>query len=280
MVTNEEGASTGRLFYCRNEGFEIVNALKYIFFLVLLMSGHGLWAALPGSCALEEADGTGRVRYVYDGDTVLLEDGRRVRLIGINTPEIGRDGEPSQPLAEAARDALTEMLGRSRRVILRYGKERRDRYGRILAHLYVDSAININALLVEQGYAAAIAVPPNLDLVDCYGTVEAAVRRAGRGIWSTDYFRPVPARRLGRDARGFRLVTGVVRAQSHSRRSIWLSMDGRVALRIARKDLAYFGGEDLSRYVGRKVLVRGWVHPGRDGPVMQVRHPFSLQLLD
>ncbi len=219
----------------------------------------------------------GQVRHVYDGDTVLLEDGRKVRLIGVNTPEIGRDGRPSQPLAEAARDALVTLLGRERRVILRYGEERRDRHGRVLAHLFLDKSSNINALLVEQGYAAAIAVPPNLDYLDCYGGAEARARSAGLGIWSTLPFTPIPARRVDRDVRGFRLVTGVVRGHGESRRSIWLRLDGPLSLRIAKKDLMYFRDQDLARLVGKKVRARGWIHPGSKGPVMQVRHPFSLR---
>ena len=74
------------------------------------------------------------VRYVSDGDTVVLTDQRRVRLIGINTPELGHKGNPNQPLAIRARDQLRALLfTENNRVKLRLGKEKQDRHGRWLA---------------------------------------------------------------------------------------------------------------------------------------------------
>ncbi len=254
--------------------------MKYFYFLVFLLVWQDAWPAPDDICAPGNTHDRGQVRHVYDGDTVLLEDGRRLRLIGINAPEIGRDGKPSQPGAEHARGALVRILGRNRQVSLRFGKERNDRYGRILAHLYLENGRNINALLVEQGFAAAIAVPPNLDLLPCYARAEAMARKKGRGIWSTDYFKPVPARRLNKGVKGFRLLKGTVRKISPSRRSIWLELEGKAALRIARKDLSYFESDEIARYTGRTILARGWIYHGREGPVMQIRHPFSLQLAE
>jgi len=180
----------------------------------------------------------------------------------------------------------------------------------VLAHLYLEDGVNINALLVEQGHAAAIAFPPNLGLLKCYGHAEQIARQNQRGIWSTDFFRPIPTTRLATDSKGFRLLTGEVRKISHTPgqgtgtpgqgtgtpghthsgapvppvctggcRSIWITLDGEFALRVAKKDLEYFESVNFDQYVGRKIIARGWVYPYRGKPVMQIRHPFSLQLI-
>ena len=75
---------------------------------------------------------------MYDGDTVRLKDNRRVRLLGINAPELRRKNHPGEALAIEARNALRALVEQhSYRAGLRFGSERDDRYGRTLAHLYV-----------------------------------------------------------------------------------------------------------------------------------------------
>lgn len=241
-----------------------------------------LWAggtAARADCPADRIDEYVRVRHVHDGDTVELSDGRRLRFIGINTPELARDGRPAEPLAKAARDALRGLLKTGGRLGLRYDRERRDRYGRLLAHVYLDPAHSVTARLLADGYGAVVAVPPNLWNLACYRREEAAARRAGRGLWGLAYYRPLSARRLPRHAQGFRLVTGRVSRVGESRHSLWLNLEGGMALRIARKDLIYFRGFDAARWQGRRVEARGWLRLYRGRPVMQIRHPFMLRAL-
>ena len=87
----------------------------------------------PAPAALARVD----VQRVVDGDTVRLEDGRSVRMIGLNAPEIGKKGRPDEPFAVAARLRLQTLVDASEgRVGLVPGRERKDHYGRTLAHLY------------------------------------------------------------------------------------------------------------------------------------------------
>ena len=244
----------------------------------LLFLATGAWASAV-DCGSGRIDAYAQVRRVHDGDTVELADGRRVRLIGLNTPELGRDGKAPEPLAVAARDALRRLLADQRRVALRYGRDRRDRYGRTLAHLFLDDRRNINAWLIRRGYAAVVAVPPNLWGQSCYQRSEVEARRRGLGIWGLDYYRPLPAAAL-RGITGFRLIEGRVSRVARSRRSIWLNLEGGAALRIARKDLRYFPADFHPRsYEGRRIEARGWIHPYRGRPTLQVRHPYALRLL-
>lgn len=220
------------------------------------------------------------VRYVNDGDTVTLEDGRRVRLIGVNAPEISRDGSPSEPYARASRRALSELLGSAGdRVRGRYGNERRDRYGRTLAHLYLPDGNNLAALMLGRGMSTAVVVPPNDRNSECYFQVESTARERGTGIWSHPRYRPVDSRRLSRSADGFRVVTGRVERVGAGRTAIWLNLPGNFALKIDRDDLGSFAGLDPLALEGREVVARGWIYR-RDGQLrVTIRHPANLEVL-
>ncbi len=116
-----------------------------------------------------------RIRHVIDGDTVVLEDGRRVRYIGINTPERG------QPyFAEAT--AYNRRLTEGRRVKLEEDDVREDGYKRLLAYVYVDGGM-VNAQLIEAGLAHLLVIPPNLKHYDRLLELERRARAAQRGIW-------------------------------------------------------------------------------------------------
>ncbi|HEY9148940.1 MAG TPA: thermonuclease family protein, partial [Gammaproteobacteria bacterium] len=138
-----------------------------------------LWALLPGAhaaaCTLDRGGESVAVDYVYDGDTLRLEDGRKVRFIGINTPEIKRDGSPSEPFSRAARKRVVALTGGDA-MVLRLDQERHDRYGRLLAHPYLADGRSLSKLLLQEGLAAAVVVPPNLWHSDCYLQQEQAAR--------------------------------------------------------------------------------------------------------
>ena len=221
------------------------------------------------------------VAHVYDGDTVRLSDGRRLRLIGINAPESGRGDQPSQPLAADAQAMLKSLLRRyNHRLTLRYSAQQHDRYGRLLAHAFLPNGSNPAVHLLQQGMATALAVPPNTRAADCYRDIEADARDAGRGIWSLPGYRTVDASQLTSHERGFRLVSGRVREIRHSRHSIWLQFDGPLAAHIARKDLANFPADYPEALLGRQIELRGWLKPDSRGLKVNIRHPAALTLPD
>jgi endonuclease YncB( thermonuclease family) len=216
---------------------------------------------------------------VYDGDTLALTDGRRVRLLGINTPEIGRDGEPPEPLAEDARELLAGLAAPGTDLRLRADVERLDRYGRLLAHVFAVSGDNLQARLLDAGLATTLVVPPNQWAADCYAAVEAGARSRRAGIWRLDAYRPIPAESLPDTARGFRLVTGRVQRIGESRANLWLNLSRHMAVRIPRDDLVYFGDLDPRRLAGRRLEVRGWIHERKGELRMTVRHPAALTVI-
>ncbi|MBI2969765.1 MAG: thermonuclease family protein, partial [Gammaproteobacteria bacterium] len=101
---------------------------------------------------------------MIDGDTVALAGGERVRLIGIDAPEVGRDGAASQAGAEDATAALVNLVQEEGGgfVGLVHGRERRDTHGRLLAHLFLRDGTNVQARLLAEGFAVPLIIPPNL----------------------------------------------------------------------------------------------------------------------
>lgn len=115
---------------------------------------------------------------VIDGDTIELSGGERVRYIGIDTPEM----RPVEPWAEAATEANRALVeGRVLRLVL--DVEERDRYGRLLAYVWVDDTF-VNAELVRRGLAQVSTYPPNVRYQDYFLKLQREARRAGRGLWA------------------------------------------------------------------------------------------------
>jgi len=233
-------------------------------------------AELADSCRPGPVDAHAVVAHVYDGDTVRLEDGRKVRLIGINTPEIFHDGRRAEAFAHEARVRLAALLGEANAIGLIQGQDSHDRYGRLLAHAFLPDGSNLAALLLRDGLGAAITVPPNTALAKCYMQNEQAAREQGKGVWSLAAWQGEPAADLAPGAEGFHIIRGTVRSVKSTRNSIWLNLDGPAALRIDKRDLQYFSDLDPDRLEGLTVTARGWMRPYRKRTVMRVRHGSML----
>lgn len=240
--------------------------------------------AASQACAPGTATTTVSITHVHDGDTVILADGRRVRLLGIDTPELARDNIPAQPYATEARDYLRKLLPPSSGVRLQFDQEQYDRHGRSLAHVFLPDGTNIQQQLLAAGLATALVIPPNLAHLECYRTAEEEARAAGTRIWSLAGYAPAEAGRLDPGARGFHIIRGEITRVGLSRKSIWLNLGAHIALRIDRKDLQYFDPDihwqQKETLVKRQVLARGWLHYNsrRNELFMRIRHPAALTI--
>jgi len=148
-----------------------------------------LISALTATCWFAaQADGrTVLVTRVIDGDTLDVSiSGRteRVRLLGIDAPELPHEGVPGEPFAREA-TAFVRRLARGQRVTLgpEPGHEDRDRYGRLLRYVTLPDGRCLNVLLVCEGYARLFA-RDRLARGDELRACEKAARAGGRGLWS------------------------------------------------------------------------------------------------
>ena len=222
------------------------------------------------------------VRHVLDGDSVILADQRQVRLIGINAPEFGKDGKPDEPLAAAARDRLRELVqGKNVRLMLE--EEQRDHYGRWLAHLQLPDGTRVEEVLLKEGLASAIAIPPNVGQVRRLFDAETATRAARRGIWGLAYSTPVAAESLASAHTGFRFVRGQITHVGRSRKYVYLDMGPRFALRIDHADWKHYFRDGkccgIQNWRGAQVEARGWISEQNGRLHLGIGHPAMLQRL-
>ncbi|UVE18255.1 thermonuclease family protein [Pseudomonas sp. LS44] len=237
-----------------------------------------LWSSSWAACPLPGELPSFAVQRVVDGDTLKLSDGRSVRLIGVNAPELAHHGRTTEPFAEAARRQLQALVdGNQQRVSLRVGEQPRDHYGRTLAHAYDARGRNFEAALLEAGLAYQVAVAPNVALVACLREAEAQGRQAERGIW-----RQAPLRSPQQlEQAGFALVQARVQRVERNHGGIWLEMDGPLVLHVAPKFLDRFDARALQALAGRRVEARGWViDRSRKGGVKPKQARWMLPLTD
>lgn len=119
---------------------------------------------------------------VIDGDTVILQSGKRVRLIGIDTPE------KREPLCKEATEYLKTLVHKQQ-VLLEYDREKKDRYGRLLANIYVRHGSKgeltfVNGQMVAQGFARVYPYPPNLKYWKELTRMQKKARQDRLGLWA------------------------------------------------------------------------------------------------
>jgi micrococcal nuclease len=127
-----------------------------------------------------------KVQRVSDGDTfVATVKGRRerIRVIGVDTPESVSPNQPDEPYGEEASDFAKHWLD-GETVRLAGDAEPRDRYGRMLAYVWLEDGTFWNALLVAEGYAQQLTIPPNVTYERLFRRLAAEARREDRGLWA------------------------------------------------------------------------------------------------
>jgi endonuclease YncB( thermonuclease family) len=222
---------------------------------------------------------------IYDGDTLRLQGGEKVRVLAINSPELATEKSAAQPLAVAARQAASAFFAGSDEVGLQVGVEHRDRYGRLLAHVYRRDGASLSAALLSQGLAWQVVVPPNDAHWQCLQALERRARGQRLGVWRVGVYPLRQADQLTAADAGFQRVQGVVSAVSRDRGGWWLQM-GELAIRLKQEDLANFEGIDPAQWQSRRLTLRGWLidrshssavkKRGFSALMLSLRHPAML----
>lgn len=151
-----------------------------------------------GGCKAHYDYGDILVTRAVDGDTLVLENRERVRLIGIDTPETHicnrlywqaqRSKADIQTIMTLGRKAseFTRNLVEGRCVRLEFDIERYDKYGRLLAYVYLRDGTFVNARIVKAGYASLLSIPPNVKYVDLFRALYQEARENNRGLWKEE----------------------------------------------------------------------------------------------
>lgn len=237
---------------------------------------------------------SGLVSEIVDGDTLVLESGLQVRLVGIQAPKLplGRAGFKTEPMAPEARVFL-EQLAAGKRVDLRYGERRRDRHGRALAHVTLAGPSGepghwLQWEMLHAGLARVYSFADNRLCIAELLAAERAARKAGRGIWALDSYQILTAQKPGQMVRlsgSYQIVEG--RIESASRRHKWVFVNfdrdwqRDFTIVIPARHWKWFqkAGYTLSGLKGRRIRVRGWLGLW-NGPMIEADHPEQIERLD
>ncbi len=141
----------------------------------------------PPSCVLSSAVQIRTIARVVDGDTLVLDNAERVRLIGVDTPETVHPRRPVEYFAEQA-SAFTKRMASGKTVLLEFDQANaavghKDKYGRTLAYVYLPDGVLLNRAIILQGYGHVYSRLPFRYLED-FRAAERDAREHGRGLWA------------------------------------------------------------------------------------------------
>lgn len=121
------------------------------------------------------------VTKVIDGDTIELEDGRIIRYIGVDAPELRTKEGTTEFFARQAYN-FNKKLVYLKKVRLEFDEERYDQHGRVLAYVFVKN-IFVNAELIKNGYARVLLKPPNLKYRELFLSLQEKAMKEHKGLW-------------------------------------------------------------------------------------------------
>ena len=165
-----------------------MRSLKFLLLVSLALSLFGPPIPLG-------AESTYIVSRVIDGDTIVLSNGEHVRLIGIDTPEsrdnpklrkdAERTGQDKQAIIAMGKraGAFTNKLVEGKQVRLEFDVQQRDKYGRLLAYVYLVDETFVNAEIVKAGYAQVMTIPPDVKYQELFLKLQKEARENKRGFW-------------------------------------------------------------------------------------------------
>ncbi len=126
------------------------------------------------------------VTKVIDGDTFEIEDGKRVRILGVDTPETKDPRKPVQCFGKEASNKNKELL-EGKRVILEKDITDKDKYNRLLRFVYLPledgSLLFVNDYLIREGYAMVLTIPPDVKFAEQFLKAQKQARMEKRGLW-------------------------------------------------------------------------------------------------
>jgi micrococcal nuclease len=250
-------------------------------------TGQALAASsLP--CGLRDA-GEATVVERVGTDTLLLEDGRAVRLIGALPPRVAPDWSDRLNTDERLSNAL-DTLAIGKRVRLGIGGRERDRYGRLLAHVFIEQdggLLWVQESLIGAGLALGYSFADNDACINRLQAAEETARRAANGFWADGLLRVRDAAdeaSMAKLTNSFQVVAGKPHEVTEVRGRIYINFsdnwrtDFTISISPTARKAFPDQGAGLLQLAGREIRVRGWLKQ-RNGPVIHVTHPAQIEVI-
>ena len=230
----------------------------------------------------KEANNNSRVIEIIDGDTLRLENNMEVRLVGLQAPKIalGRKKFKPWPLGNEAKRALSDLT-LNKPVTLYYGGRKMDRYGRALAHLFLDDGTWVQGEMLKRGMARVYSFADNRSVVSELLDLEKEARNNQTGIWNLGFYKIKTEQESGKFTNSFQLISGKILEVATVRSNTYLNfgddyktdftivVPNRVKKMFEKMDI------NLSDLEGRNIIVRGWLKY-YNGPSIELTHPEQL----
>lgn len=247
-------------------------------------------ATSADTCSLAPGP-TRTVTRIIDGETIALDDGKELRLIGALAPR-ARDAnadEGAWPLEEAAKTSLGELtLGK--RVELAFGQQREDRYGRHLAHVFVTEGVQrlwVQGELLQLGLARAYGLPGDGTCLAELIANEQIGRSVGAGVWTSHLYGVRASDKtfaLMAQRSTFQIVRGKVESVTRTKGAVYLDFgaDWQSDFTVSVPKAVLGAHPDFASILdtlkGATVEVRGWIER-RNGPLIAITSPAAIRVV-
>ena len=275
----------------------IKELFKSAFFVLMFFGFSSVYAS--NSCQLTTKSNVEKaiVKWVYDGDTVLVTDlngknKRKIRIIGIDTPEVKHHQQKAQLYGAKAREHLRALLkgdssnsisSNSYQIFLEFDKEKYDRYKRLLAHVYLANGINISEWLLQQGFAKTLIIPPNVKHVTCYKNAERKAQQQKLRLWKLKDNRVKVVQDLRARSKGYVRLKGKISRIKKHKKSVVLELESNIKrpiqLKIRKKNLRYFKAIEPDKLVAKEVVVSGVLKNKKGKRTITLNHSSQLELV-
>ncbi len=221
-----------------------------------------------------------KVKFVYDGDTLYLKDDRKIRIIGMNTPEMRHHKQVKEAFAAEATEALRELLSKyNNQVQLQIGEDAYDRYGRQLAHVFLPDGTNVSEWMLLHGFATTLFIPPNLKYLDCYTKAEKKAQNKQLNIWKQSSFHLQVADLLDKSYTGYTRLVARIEHVKRNKRSVVITLRGGIRVKIAQSSLHYFKNIKLDGLEGKRVTVTGLIRKKGKLRTIYLKHPVYFHVM-
>jgi endonuclease YncB( thermonuclease family) len=251
-------------------------------FLCLLFTAPAFSAVITSSVLQPLCLGQGSlqrafVSRVVDGDTLILEGSKgakdkRIRLVGVNTPELDHKDGNHQPFAWQAYQFLKSYENTF--IYYQEGPDKRDRYGRYLYYLFDIDRISIGSQLISQGLGYRIAIPPNIKYQSCLIKAETQAKDLSLGVWSkTQQWLPQV---------GFVVANVIIKSVTRNRGGWWLKTKQGLVINLPKSYADQWSEQAVFQLEEQRLQVRGWQYfrtskkAEHKSWILLIKHPNDL----
>jgi len=206
----------------------------------------------------------------------------KIRIIGIDTPEVKHHQQKAQVYGAKAREELRALLKDDNyQIFLEFDKEKHDRYKRILAHAYLANGTSISEWLLQRGFARTLIIPPNVKHVNCYKNAERQAQLQKLRLWKLKSNQIKSASDLKSRSKGYVRLKGKIAHIKKQKKTLVLELEGKrkkpIQLRIRKKNLRYFKAFDPDKLVAQEVIVSGILKNKKGKRTITLNHSSQLE---